>query len=298
MKPRYPIYIPSKGRADNCLTAKTLRADGVPFFLVIEPQEYEEYLKHFPKANILQLPFSNLGKGSIPARNWIKEHSIKAGALRHWQLDDNIRKFYRRFQTKRIPCRAGIALSVAEDFTDRYENIAISGLNYAHFVPDRQKNPPFFLNVHVYSCTLVLNKIPYKWRGRYNEDTDLCLQALAGGWCTILINAFLADKMATMMMKGGNTDELYQGDGRLKMARELERRWPGIVTVDRRFGRPQHVIKNSWKDFTTPLKLKRKSKTRKYAMKLSRVKEIRSKEVKKLFTEYDRSPKVISKNRQ
>lgn len=276
MKPRYPIYIPSKGRPDTCLTARALTNDRIPFYLVIEPQEYEDYAKHFPKKNLLTLPFSNLGKGSIPARNWIKEHSIKAGALRHWQLDDNIRKFYRRYKTRRVPCNAGIALSVAEDFTDQYENIAISGLNYSFFVPDREKSPPFYLNVHVYSCTLVLNSIPYEW------------QALSGGWCTVLINAFLADKMATMIMKGGNTDELYQGDGRLKMARELERRWPGIVTVDRRFGRPQHVIKNSWRDFTTPLKAKPKKKAHEYHMKLSQVKEIRSKEVKKLFKEeYD-----------
>src|SRR5689334_7989441 len=77
--PKYPIYIPSKGRADNCLTAKALMRDGVPFLLVVEPQEVEAYCKNFPAENILTLPFSNLGKGSIPARNWIKEHSKKNG---------------------------------------------------------------------------------------------------------------------------------------------------------------------------------------------------------------------------
>jgi hypothetical protein len=54
-----------------------------------------------------------------------------------------------------------------------------------------------------------------------------------------------------MLLKGGNTDALYHGDGRLKMARALERLWPGVVKVDRRFGRPQHVI--NWKKFDTPL---------------------------------------------
>ncbi len=56
-----------------------------------------------------------------------------------------------------------------------------------------------------------------------------------------------------MKMKGGNTDELYKGNGRLAMAKELERNWPGIVTTRVRFGRPQHVVKNSWRDFKTPL---------------------------------------------
>ena len=46
----------------------------------------------------------------------------------------------------------------------------------------------------------------------------------------------------------------YQGDGRLKMARELERHWPGVVTTHRKFGRPQHKVKNDWQKFDTPLK--------------------------------------------
>jgi hypothetical protein len=64
----------------------------------------------------------------------------------------------------------------------------------------------------------------------------------------------MIDKIATMTMKGGNTAELYHGDGRLKMARSLERLWPGVVRVDRRWKRPQHVV--NWKKFDTPLKLK------------------------------------------
>lgn len=40
--------------------------------------------------------------------------------------------------------------------------------------------------VHVYSCTLILNSIEQRWRLLYNDDTDLCLQVLAAGWCTIL----------------------------------------------------------------------------------------------------------------
>src|SRR3972149_3358983 len=97
------------------------------------------------------------------------------------------------------------------------------------FVPDKRQVAPFFLNTHVYSCLLILNSLPYRWRGRYNEDTDLCLQVLSAGWCTVLINAFMVDNMPTMTMRGGNTEELYQDDGRLKMARHLERLWPGVV---------------------------------------------------------------------
>jgi len=43
-------------------------------------------------------------------------------------------------------------------------------------------------------------------------------------------------------MKGGNTDELYKGDGRLKMAQSLQEQHPDVVTIKRRWGRWQHVV--------------------------------------------------------
>ena len=252
MLPRYPIYVISKGRADNCLTAKFLIRDEVPFKLVIEPQEAEAYGRY--QEHLAILPFSNLGLGSIPARNWVWEDSKAAGAERHWILDDNIRQVHRSYKGKRFPCASGPAISALEDFTDRYENVAISGMNYHMFgVPG---SPPFVRNVHVYSFLLIQNDLPYRWRGRYNEDADLCLQVLSNGWCTLLFNVFLAEKMRTMTMQGGNSDQLYAGDGRLKMARSLERVWPYVVATQRRFKRPQHVIKNNWRCFDTPLKRK------------------------------------------
>jgi len=236
MKPRYPIYVISKGRADRCLTANFLIRDEVPFKLVIEPQERELYENRYGSGQLLVLPFSNLGQGSIPARNWVWAHALSSGAERHWILDDNIRAIHRSYEGKRFRCKAGPAFRALEDFTDRYENVAISGMNYHMFGLPR--NPPFFRNVHVYSCLLIRNDLPFRWRGRYNEDTDLCLQVLSAGWCTILCNVFLVYKMQSMLMKGGNTDELYKGDGRLKMARSLERLWPFVVTTQRRYKRP------------------------------------------------------------
>jgi hypothetical protein len=113
--------------------------------------------------------------------------------------------------------------------------------------------PPYYLNTRIYSCILIRNDIPYRWRGRYNEDTDLCLQVLSEGWCTVSFNAFNMMKAETMSVKGGNATELYKGDGRLKMARSLERQWPYVVTTRRRFDRPQHVVANNWRKFDTPL---------------------------------------------
>lgn len=126
---------------------------------------------------------------------------------------------------------------------------------------------PYYLNIRVYSCTLLDNTLPFKWRGRYNEDTDLCLQVLTAGYCTALVRTFLCRKIGTMRMKGGNSSELYKGDGRLKMAQELHRNWQQFVTIDHRFGRPQHVV--DWSRFKTQLILKPESER-----PIQRVKEL------------------------
>lgn len=245
MNPKYPVYIISKGRWETRLTSRALESIGVPYHIVVEPQEFEKYAEVIDKKKILVLPFSNLGKGSIPARNWVWEHSIKMKVVRHWILDDNLRSFYRLNQNNRIRVDSGTIFKVAEDFVDRYTNVALAGFQYFMFAPDRRKLTPFTLNTRIYSCILIKNDIPYRWRGRYNEDTDLSIRALKDGWCTVLFYAFLAEKMVTMTMKGGNTDQLYKDDGRLLMAQELQKQHPDITKIVWKWNRWQHSVNYS-----------------------------------------------------
>jgi hypothetical protein len=565
MNPRYPVFIPSRGRPgrNQALTARTLARDGVPFRLVVEPQEAEDYWKLLqqlglrPEEYLRILPDDVAGTGSsTPARNWIRLSGESLGAARHWQLDDNIIEFRRLYRGRRIPCHAGVALRVCEDFSDRFENVAVSGLNYQMFVP-AETPVPFYVNVHVYSCvapqtpilcadlawraagtlrpgdrvvafdedpiegdgraarryrtatierndpevkscrrvetdvgdpivasdehpwlvyrdgrlrwvetedlhvgdqlahlarpwerdesheggwiagifdgegsmvirqretartysvaigiaqregpvldrlraalarrgysvwmgdgdpegrggthlrggfaetlrfagqfrptrivervesmwegrklwrgstyelatitsisepspypvasiststgtfitggylthncTLVNHAWPGRWRLNYNEDTDLCLQALADGWCTVALNAFMANKMRTMAMGGGNTESLYRTeggsgatdtDGRFEMARVLERAWPGLVTARRKFGRYQHSV--NWRKFTQTLKLRDDvdlaafPPVQESGMTLREVKAIKAPAIRELLETYER----------
>ena len=242
MNPKYPVYVISKGRWESRQTHKALTELGVPHSVVIEPQEYDQYASVMPADILRVLPFSNLGQGSIPARNWVWEDSLKAGAERHWIMDDNITCFYRLNRNLKVPVGTGTIFHLMEEFTDRYENVALAGPHYEMFLPRKRAAKPVNFNRRVYSCILINNAIPFRWRGRYNEDTDLSLRALKAGWCTILFNAFLADKTATMRMKGGNTDELYKDDGRLKMAQSLQAQHPDVTTIKWKWGRWQHVV--------------------------------------------------------
>lgn len=241
MNPKYPIYIPSKGRYDTRLTIRALDRINVPYRVVIEQQEYDQYAQHMEPSKLLVLPFSN--RGLIASRCWIMEHSISEGHKRHWQLDDNIREFYRLNRNIKARFSDGVGFRASEDFVDRYKNIAYSGFQYEMFANRRASHPPMIINTRIYSCTLVNNSIPYRWRSIYNDDTDVCLMALKDGWCTVLFYAFLAEKEATMTIKGGNTEDLYLiEDGRLKMAKALQELHPDVVTIRRKWGRWQHHV--------------------------------------------------------
>jgi hypothetical protein len=251
MNPRYPIYIPSKGRWDKRqrLTALALEEIKVQYYIVVEPQERAQYEAAIDKqfGTVLVLPFSNLGLGAVPARNWIKKHSIETlKAARHWQIDDDMQYFCRLHHNLKVRVSDGTIFRVAEDFTDRYVNIALSGFHYDFFCKRKQRLPPFYLNRRVYSTTLVNNAIPYEWRGRYNDDTDMNLRALKDGWCTVNFAAFLAATVTTMAISGGMTD-LYakkksKEDGRLKMAMSLVEQHPDVTTITWRFNHWQHLV--------------------------------------------------------
>jgi len=245
MNPRYPIYILSKGRWEARITSKWFEYMKVPYYIVIEPQEYEQYSSVIARHKIIVLPFSNLGLGGIPARNFIWEHAKSSGVKRHWIMDDNIRGFQRFNHNQKVLVDNGAIFAAMEDWVDRYENIAIAGPHYDYFVVRKQAATinPYLLNSRVYSCLLIQNDLPYRWRGKYNEDTDLCIRALKDGWCTVLFHAFLQRKAPTLTTKGGNTEEVYgDGDNRFGFAESLRLQHPDIVQVTQKFGRYHHHV--------------------------------------------------------
>lgn len=267
MNPRYPIYIISKGRADSRLTSKALEKMRVPYKIVVEPQELEQYAKVIEPSKILTLPFSNLGQGGIPARNWVWDHSTKEGHKRHWILDDNIAGFRSLIDKKRVPMTSGEPFAMIERFVDRFANVPMAGMQYTGFMVSESSTAkgaarlPITMNVRVYSCILLCNQTKgFRWRGRYNEDTDLSIRFLKAGYCTMLFNKYMCDKQATMTMQGGNTDELYkqnaQFDGRLEMAKHLQRQHPDVTKIYWRWGRWQHCC--NFKPFKNNILLKRK----------------------------------------
>ena len=255
MNPDYPIYIVSKGRWESRLTSKALKRMNVPYFIIIEEQEYDQYASVIDPQKILILPrhylenydtFDDLGfsksKGPGSARNFAWDHSISINAPWHWVMDDNIASFQRLNRNLMVKVTNGAIFKASEDFVNRYENLAIAGFNYDFFCQSKEKHPPFILNTRIYSCLLIRNDIPYRWRGRYNEDTDLSLRALKDGWCTVQFNAFIQEKAQTQTMKGGNSDEFYFKEGTMPKSQMLADMHPDVAKVVWKFNRWHHHV--------------------------------------------------------
>lgn len=258
MNPKYPLYIPSKGRYDIRLTSNYLTYMKVSHYIVIEEQEYDLYLDKTKDNNYVTLlvldkkyqekyeTLDNLGdtksKGPGAARNFAWQHSIDNGFDYHWVMDDNIRTFLRTNRNRQIKVSDGAIFSAMEDFCTRYKNVYMAGPNYFMFVPRKSKIPPFVCNTRIYSCNFIKNDIPFRWRGRYNEDTILSLDILEAGACTVQFNAFLQEKTTTQVIGGGNTEEFYAKEGTYPKSKMLVDVYPQYAKIKHRFGRIHHYV--------------------------------------------------------
>lgn len=281
MNPRYPVFVPTKGRWESRYTIRALEKIGVPFRAVVEAQEFDSYAAVVDPAKLLVLPHRD--KGLVVTRNWIWDYAAQLGVKRFWTFDDNIQGFYRLNHNLKVPVGDGTILAVMEDFTERYTNVSVSGMNYFMFAKRKCELPPFYLNTRVYSNMLIETEARdprgdlYRNEGFYNDDTDLCLRMLKDGRCTVLFNAFLIGKSVTMSVKGGMTSHyqklggaidpkwvalaqevrargLYQKpadavpdperltDGRWRMAAELAAKHPDVTRITRKWGRWQHHV--------------------------------------------------------
>ena len=268
MLPRYPIYVVSKGRWKNRLTSKALNVMGIPYKIVVEQDQLPMYQAEVGADRCLVLPQRYLdeydtcddfgdtkSKGPGAARNFVWDHATELGSKRHWVMDDNLDAFHRLNRNIKRESDTPAIFAAMEDFVDRYENVPVAGPNYYSFVKASDGVPAFVTNTRIYSCLLIQNDAPYRWRGRYNEDTDLSLRVLKDGLCTIQFNAFLQGKVTTQRMKGGNTDEFYALEGTKAKSQMLADLHPDVAKVVWRFNRWHHHV--DYKPFSKNRLIKR-----------------------------------------
>lgn len=295
IQPKYPIYVITKGRWEKTLTIDTLEEMDIDFNICVEPSEYDNYISNpkIDKNKVIKLPenFSERKQGGIPVRNFVWQHSIDNGHKKHWIIDDNIDGFFRWNENIQKRVKDGVVFRVMEDYSDMFKNLGLVSCQYASFVPGIDNGRGAVIrNTRTYSCILINTelldtRLDERWRGTYNEDTDLTLRVLStGDLCTANFNSLLSGKQTTGTMKGGNTTTIYEfGEdkeentkftGLQKKFDELKENWGDIIKFTNKKhkdGRPHHHISYT-KHFKQPLILKdgikREPKVNNYNMKL------------------------------
>jgi len=237
-QPKYPIYIPSKGRWEARLTQKTLERMGIEvYFVIVEQSQYDNYAAVIDPKHLLVLPqvwldeyntFDDegykLSKGPGAARNYAWWHSVKVmKAQWHWTMDDNISDMFILNRGSKIRCEAAAFVTQMEWFVEHFENVGMAGPNYDFFAPAGQMLGAYTQNTRIFSCNLIKNSLAFEiggsdgvngmgsegsgpWRGRYSEDVCISLRILKAGWATIQFYYYLQGKDPTInLSKGGET---------------------------------------------------------------------------------------------
>lgn len=222
-EPTYTVYIPSKNRSQYNYTPGLLEKEGIRHFIVVEPQDYESYCNSFGSSRIIQMPKND--QGISYARNFIKDYSKSAGEQRHWQIDDDFRRFRVRISDKNVETATRNALTIIEDVSEDITNFGIaSPINSAFAYKERDY---LSLNKTCYGSVLVDNGSPIRWRDHIVEDLDYALQCLELGLVTLTFKKLMFETFSTGSIKGGNQDNAFATtEARRRTCERTAALWP------------------------------------------------------------------------
>lgn len=216
---KYPIYIPSKGRASNLKTVKLLEKHGVfGYYVVVEKHEAKEYAQYVRSTNLLVLPGSHYGTSSV-ARNFCIKHSEKLGFKKHWQLDDDISRIYMHDHGAAIHDNVKNIFKYVEHFCEKRDWIKMAGINTSSsFLVDVKKELQY--NTSLTSCFLITNT-KFRFRLRMLVDMDYQLQLLAAGHSTLRFLNFAFTFVTPGKQAGGYAKMYADIDTRMTCIQEF-----------------------------------------------------------------------------
>jgi len=209
---KFPIYIPSKGRAKFCKTANEFLKETDDFKIVVEPQDYDSYLEVYNEKNLMVLDKDNQGIGY--SREFIKMDAENNGDEYYWTFDDDLHFLKREVveikddgteKEKNIRKNPMSVVDEVENYVQLYKNIGQVGLTHQAYAFAKKKD----LDYNRQCCTAVLHKTKVNaiHRLKLKEDTDFSLQILREDLCTINFNKLLYDNPAFGKNEGGLSDE-------------------------------------------------------------------------------------------
>jgi hypothetical protein len=246
---RSPIYVPSRHRPDVSMTTKLFDDAGLDYFLVVEPHDHEDYLKHHPEERLVVMDQDD--QGLWYARNFAMNHANQNGHLYCWQFDDDMKSFVYRVDGKMYKTSPRHLMSIVEQTTFQFSNVGGAGIGNAGFIFGYDHKPPVVYNAMIFQAMLLRTDTGLGFRPDVTEDADYSLQLLHAGWVTLTFKRIGQSTAPTMSVKGGMTDKEYAGDGRLKNFNQLLEYFPNSYKIGYRpDGRPHLRYTGYYKQFT------------------------------------------------
>jgi hypothetical protein len=173
------IYITTKSRYDNCKTVDLI-GNYKNLYIIVEPQEYENYKNNYPNFNIIQLPENN--RGLSYARNFIKIHTEENNIDDYWVLDDDISYFYERDDKKLNRVDFETCLKNSKKFF-KENKIAVGGLEYRQYAWSANKRliENSFCDSAVFIDNTLTKGIRYNLELKLKIDRDFCIKVIKSG---------------------------------------------------------------------------------------------------------------------
>ncbi len=215
---KYPIFIPSKGRAINQPVSRMLKGMRVPHYLVVEPQDAKLYAKTCAWAKLIVLPKNNGGIAFV--RQFILDYARKAEMPYYWQIDDNIKNFLVFIDKQGHNITPNVVLSEIEKLAEQDNSIALAGPDYQQFAAFADEICT--ANSRTYCCVLTKTDtgIDYDQELAPKEDVDFVVQHLLAGYKTLLVHKFAMAKPTMGNNSVGGNVEIYKANGLLKLREE------------------------------------------------------------------------------
>jgi hypothetical protein len=226
-----PIYVPSKGRAGKSKTIENLIKEGIPFFVVVEPQEASSYQRAYPNQEINWLILSQSNKGIGFVRNSILQFARASSSEWYWMLDDDISSMSQQVGTKNVKKTFGFVLEEATQLFQSCPDLGQGALEYQQFSWSAKKNLVFnsYCDVAVFINVKRTFHINYRPMVDLKEDRDFTLQILASGLCTARASRFGFAAPKNGSNEGGLKDVYAQSGREVQAVERMCELWPGIV---------------------------------------------------------------------
>jgi hypothetical protein len=228
------IFVTTKSRYENCKTVDLI-GNYKNLYIVVEPQEYQQYKNKYQEFNILQLPENN--KGLSYARNYIKNQTEQNNIENYWLLDDDISYFYEREGTKLNRIDFETCLNNSRQFF-KENKVAVGGLEYRQYAWSANKR--LIENSFCDSAVFIDNNLT---KGlRYNEDLklkidrDFCIKTIKSGNKTGRDTFYAFSVPPNGSNKGGLKEMAYDIEGlERNMCLKMVEIWGADIC--------QHIIK-------------------------------------------------------